>query len=116
MYKYRNTTVYPEESPNYYFDLSPMQLAWNSYLSISSMIPNVIFLFLNAFLGHKVRSQPKLLAALILIIVLFIFSDIMTKVNTDNWQHHFMGLTLFTVVLINIMVAIFQVSSWFVCF
>ena len=116
MYKYRNTTVYPEESANYYSDLSPLQLGWNSYLSISSMIPNVIFLFLNAFLGHKFRSQPRLLAALILIIVLFIFSDIMTKVNTDNWQYQFMGLTLFTVVLINIMVAIFQVSCIFFCY
>ena len=56
------------------------------------------------------RSQPRLLAALILIIVLFIFSDVMTKVDTDTWQIGFMGVTLFTVVIINIAVAIFQVS------
>ena len=74
------------------------------------MIPNVLFLFINAFLGHKFRSQPRLLAALILIIVLFIFSDVMTKVDTDTWQIGFMGVTLFTVVIINIAVAIFQVS------
>ena len=74
------------------------------------MIPNVLFLFINAFLGHKFRSQPRLLAALILIIVLFIFSDVMTKVDTDTWQIWFMGVTLFTVVIINIAVAIFQVS------
>jgi len=65
-------------------------------------------LFINAFLGHKFRSQPRLLAALILIIVLFIFSDVMTKVDTDTWQIGFMGVTLFTVVIINIAVAIFQ--------
>merc|ERR1711862_1006698 len=87
---------------------SPLQLQWNSYLSISSMIPNVLFLFINAFLGHKFRSQPRLLTALILIILLFIFSDIMTKVNSDDWQIEFMAVTLFTVVLINIMVAVFQ--------
>ena len=34
----------------------------------------------------------------------------MTKVDTDTWQIGFMGVTLFTVVIINIMVAIFQVS------
>ena len=33
----------------------------------------------------------------------------MAKVNTDAWQKQFMSLTLFTVVIINIMVAVFQV-------
>ena len=74
------------------------------------MIPNVIFLFLNAFIGHKFRSQPRLLAALVIIILLFTFSDVMTQVNTDTWQYEFLVVTLFTVVVINIMVAIFQVS------
>ena len=111
MYKFRNTTL-PENSNS--TDLTPLQLSWNSYLSISSMIPNVSFLFINAFLGHKFRSQPRLLGAMILIIVLFIFSDVMTKVNTDEWQYQFLGITLFTVVLNSIMVAIFQVSSIFV--
>ena len=32
----------------------------------------------------------------------------MTKVDTDTWQIGFMGVTLFTVVIINIAVAIFQ--------
>ena len=36
---------------------SDLQLQWNSYLSISSMIPNVLFLFINAFLGHKFRHS-----------------------------------------------------------
>merc|ERR1711993_123931 len=69
------------------------------------MIPNVLFLKLNAIYGHRFRSQPRLLAALV---ILFIFSDVMTKVDTDDWQTEFMGLTLFTVVINNVMVAIFQ--------
>merc|ERR1712223_1229397 len=51
---------------------------------------------------------PRLLAALVIIIVLFIFSDVMTKVDTDEWQYQFLGVTLFTVVLINVFVAILQ--------
>ena len=31
----------------------------------------------------------------------------MTKVDTDTWQIGFIGLTLFTMVIINVMVAIF---------
>ena len=102
------------------------------------MIPNVLFLQLNAIFGHRFRSQPRLLTAMILIIGefeilmliviyvckinkyyyffhfegLFIFSDTMAKVNTDAWQKQFMSLTLFTVVIINIMVAIFQVHMY----
>ena len=41
---------------------------------------------------------------------LFVFSDVMTKIDTDAWQYAFLGVTLFTVVIINIMVAIFQVN------
>ncbi len=32
--------------------LTELQLEWNSYLSIASMIPNVTFLLLNAAFGH----------------------------------------------------------------
>ena len=56
MYKYRNTTV-PENSNNTY--LTPLQLSWNSYLSISSMIPNVSFLFINAFLGKDALKKGQ---------------------------------------------------------
>jgi len=108
MHKYRTVNVPDNNTTNGTTGYNDLQLQWNSYLSISSMIPNVLFLFINAFLGHKFRSQPRLLAALILIIVLFIFSDVMTKVDTDTWQIGFMGVTLFTVVIINIAVAIFQ--------
>ncbi len=122
MHKFRNTT---EEAIHHHGDddqptsnvtdhkLSQLQIQWGSYLSIASMIPNVTFLLLNAVFGHRFRSKPRLLTALIIIIVLFIFSDVMVKVNTDSWQDAFLGVTLFTVVIINIMVAIFQVRPQF---
>ena len=125
MHKFRNTT---EEAIHHHGDddqptsnvtdhkLSQLQIQWGSYLSIASMIPNVTFLLLNAVFGHRFRSKPRLLTALIIIIVLFIFSDVMVKVNTDSWQDAFLGVTLFTVVIINIMVAIFQVRALFMTF
>ena len=51
---------------------------------------------------------------MISVIVLFIFSDVMTKFNTDEWQYQFLGITLFTVVLNGTMTAIFQVSCIFI--
>ena len=108
MHKFRNTTQDDINIQN--TTRSDLQLHWQPYLSIASMIPNVLFLKLNAIYGHRFRSQPRLLAALVIMIILFIFSDVMTKVDTDDWQTEFMGLTLFTVVINNVMVAIFQVS------
>ena len=51
---------------------------------------------------------------MISVILLFIFSDVMTKLNTDEWQYQFLGITLFTVVLNGTMTAIFQVSCIFI--
>lgn len=88
--------------------LSPLQLKWNSYLSIAAVIPNVIFVLLNAILGHRFRTQPRILFAIVTIMITFIFTDVLTVINTDPWQHEFLILTLIMVVIINIMVAIFQ--------
>ena len=90
---------------------TPLQLAWNSYLSISNMIPNLAMLLLNATMGHKMPMRPRLLGSLIGIIILFIVTDIMTQVNTDSFQTGFLGLTLVTVVLITSCVGILQVRE-----
>ena len=90
--------------------MTDLQVQWASNLSIASMIPNVTFLLLNAFIGHKIRAFPRLMTALVIIILTFIFSTVMTKVDTDGWQYTFLGVTLASVVVINIMVAIFQVN------
>ena len=89
--------------------LTPMQLKWNSYLSIANMIPNVAMVMLNAAVGHKFPMRPRLLVSLIGIIVLFTFTDVMAKVNTDHFQHGFLTLTLITVVIITSFVGILQV-------
>ena len=81
--------------------MTDLQKQWASNLSIASMVPNVTFLLLNAAVGHKFRAFPRLLAALVVIIILFIFSDVMTKISTDDWQNEFLGVTLFTVALIH---------------
>ena len=40
---------------------SDLQLKWNSYLSISNMIPNLLVLFFNATCGHKFSLAPRLI-------------------------------------------------------
>ena len=91
--------------------LTPLQLKWNSYLSISNMIPNVCMVMLNASFGHKFPMRSRILGSLTGIALLFIFTDVMTKVNTDNFQYGFLSLTLTTVVLITSCVGLLQVNK-----
>ena len=90
--------------------LTPLQLAWNSYLSIANMIPNLVMLLLNATIGHKIPMRPRLLVSLFGIIILFVVTDVLTQVNTDRFQQGFLSLTLVTVVLITSCVGILQVN------
>ena len=91
--------------------LTSLQLRWNSYLSIANMIPKLGILMLNATVGHKVPIRPKLLAGFIGIILMFVLTDVMTKVDTDGFQDGFLSLTLITVVFITSFSGILQVNK-----
>jgi len=85
-----------------------LQKAFGGYLAVASMVPNVTFLILNAFFGHRFKTQPRLIVSLILVIVVFSFTSVMVMVDTDTWQSTFLTVTLVSVVFININTAIFQ--------
>ena len=87
-----------------------LQLSFNSYLSMTNMIPNLLMLFINATLGHKFPMRPRLIVSLVGIFVLFIVTDVMTRVNTDTYQYGFLSLTLVTVVFITMCVGVLQVT------
>ena len=91
--------------------LTPLQIKWNSYLSIASTIPQVVVLLINAVVGHKISIRFKLLSSLVGIILLFILTDVMTNVNTDGFQHGFLILTLTTAVLVSCFIALLQVNE-----
>eukprot|EP00088_Acartia_fossae_P026451 TRINITY_DN2728_c0_g1_i3.p1 TRINITY_DN2728_c0_g1~~TRINITY_DN2728_c0_g1_i3.p1 ORF type:complete len:453 (+),score=98.00 TRINITY_DN2728_c0_g1_i3:47-1360(+) len=81
---------------------------WGGYLSVCSMVPNVLLLILNGAFGHRFKTQPRLLVSLTFVILLFVFTSVMVQIDTDLWQSTFMYLTLASVVVININAAIFQ--------
>jgi len=85
-----------------------LQKAWGGYLAVASMVPNVTFLILNGVVGHKFRTQPRLLVSLIFVVLSFVFTSAMVLVDTDEWQFTFLCITLASVVFININAAIFQ--------
>ena len=109
MYKFRNVTLDDfEEYSNESGDniKTNLQLYWQSYLSIALCVPNVFFFKLNAIFGHRFPPRPRILGALVLNILLFVFLIVMTKINTDNWQFTFMVVTLIMVTLFSIVEAL----------
>ena len=58
-YKFRNVSVTDHDQDSHNATngvLTPLQIKWNSYLSIASMIPRVIFLLFNAAFGSPLRE------------------------------------------------------------
>lgn len=98
----------PEAAPCEGWCPNDLQKAWGGYLAVASMVPNVTFLILNGVMGHRFKTQPRLLVSLVLVILSFIFTSIMVKVDTDYWQSTFLYVTLVSVAFINVNAAIFQ--------
>ena len=113
MYKFRDTSENYSSVQEHNHQSSPkkyteLQLAWNSYLSISNMIPKLVPLSINAVFGHRMPAIPRLIGSSVLIIVLFAFNDVMTFVNTDNFQQGFLAATLAMVIVSSTAVGILQ--------
>ena len=108
---YSETSEYMNPGSLYQKGLTPLQIKWNSYLSIASTIPQVVVLLINAVVGHKISIHFKLLSSLVGIILLFILTDVMTNVNTDGFQYGFLILTLTTAALISCFIALLQVNK-----
>jgi len=104
MYKFRNTTDNSSDSDSQ----TDLQINFFGYLSVASMVPNTIFLTLNAVFGHKMHPQPKLISSLALVIVFFVITTILVPLETDSWQDGFFAATMVMVVILNMGSAIFQ--------
>ncbi|XP_043215008.1 equilibrative nucleoside transporter 1-like isoform X1 [Amphibalanus amphitrite] len=103
-YKFRNVT---SDSTD---DTEPTELQYNffGYLSVASMVPNTIFLTLNAVLGHNIKQQVKLVSSLMLVIVFFIITTVLVPIDSDDWQNTFFAVTMVMVVILNMGAAVFQ--------
>lgn len=107
-YKFRNATVDVSGNNSGADTTTDLQYNFSAYLSVASMLPNTIFLTLNAIFAHKINQQLKLLVSLTIVIVLFIVTTILVPINSDQWQNTFFAVTMVIVVLLNVGAAVFQ--------
>ncbi|XP_024946180.1 equilibrative nucleoside transporter 3 isoform X2 [Cephus cinctus] len=84
-----------------------LQASFISYLSVSSALPNTLFLILNTFISKKISLTTRMIGSQCIILLLFILTTVLVKVNTDEWQNAFLVITLTTVAVVNMASAIF---------
>lgn len=104
MYKFRDVHANISDKDN----RTELQAGFTAYLSVASTIPNTLFLILNTLLSHKISLQIRMVGSLSCIFLLFVLTTVLVEVDTDSWQELFFGITLVSVVLLNIASAILQ--------
>ena len=103
MYKFRDVT---DDTTN--GELTQLQKKWNSYNSIASMVPRVPFLLINAAFGHRFRTYPRLFIATVVVIVMLILADVLSAMNTDNFQDVFFYTMIVSIVVTSSGVSVFR--------
>nr|XP_054759282.1 equilibrative nucleoside transporter 1-like [Lytechinus pictus] len=87
-----------------------LQDMYESYFSIAAQVPNVVIQLVNIGIKHKVTLKVRMLTSLTGMLVIFIFTTVLTRVDTNDWEKQFFWITLASVVVINCFSAIFQGS------
>ena len=108
MYKFRDVNDTDIHHPR--VNKTELQTFFTSYLSISSNVPFLLMLIVNAFIGHKLAEHSRTLIGLIAITTIFIFTTLFVEVDTDAFQDVFFRMTLLSVVLMSCFSAIYQGS------
>ncbi|XP_076672350.1 equilibrative nucleoside transporter 1 [Andrena cerasifolii] len=112
MYKFRE--VHENSTRNYSLNhaenlekRTDLQASFTSYLSVASALPNTFFLIINAFISKRIPLRLRMVGSQCIILLLFILTTALVKIDTDKWQDAFLIITLTTVALVNAASAIF---------
>ncbi|KAF6019199.1 hypothetical protein EB796_022502 [Bugula neritina] len=80
-----------------------------SYLGITAQFPNLILNAINIFCQcGGGRTTVKIAGSIVVLILMFIVTIVMAMVNSQEWQGAFFGLTMATVVVINMSSGVYQ--------
>ncbi|XP_050478030.1 equilibrative nucleoside transporter 3 [Bombus huntii] len=84
-----------------------LQVSFTSYISVASALPNTFFLIVNAFISKRIPLRVRMVGSQCTILLFFILTTMLVKINTDKWQGTFLIITLITVACVNAASAIF---------
>lgn len=78
-----------------------LQDYFESYIAIASTIPSVLCLVLNYLLVNRLSPKVRILSSLCLILVVFVVTTVLVKVDVSGCQNQFFGGTLASVALVS---------------
>ncbi|KAI5108309.1 equilibrative nucleoside transporter 3, partial [Silurus meridionalis] len=89
-------------SMHLYFSVSiSFQDFFESYLTIASTVPSVLCLVFNYFLVNRVSSDVRVLLSLAMILLVFIVTTVLVKVDVSDCREKFLAGTLASVALVS---------------
>ncbi|XP_030628609.1 equilibrative nucleoside transporter 3 [Chanos chanos] len=97
LYKLSNSSN-PEGHEEPHSDLSDY---FESYISIASTVPSVVCLVLSYLLVNRFSSTARILSSLFVILIVFIVTTVMVKVDVSNCQTQFFAGTLVSVAFVS---------------
>ncbi|TRY98825.1 hypothetical protein DNTS_035643 [Danionella cerebrum] len=74
---------------------------FESYIAIASTIPSVLCLILNYLLVNRFSSRVRILFSLVVILIVFVVTTVLVKVDVSNNRMQFFGGTLASVALVS---------------
>ncbi|XP_072533735.1 equilibrative nucleoside transporter 3 [Salminus brasiliensis] len=74
---------------------------FESYLAIASTVPSVLCLVLNYLLVNRLSSEVRILSSLCVILVVFVITTVLVKVDVSGCREQFFAGTLASVALVS---------------
>lgn len=107
-FKLRNTSL-PWDDGYFKTDL---QLNFESSITIASTVPNVLFNFITAFMASRIPLKGRMIFSNVVVIVVFIITLLLVKIDSDNWQAIFYSITLLSVVILSAASSVYMASMF----
>ena len=110
MFKFRNVTGDYNALEPHSARRTPLQTFFESYLAIAANVPMLLAMLINSLYGQRFTQKSRLYVSLSVMLVVFALTTIFVKINTDQIQGTFFGLTMLMVVVVSLFSAIFQAA------
>ncbi|XP_022333789.1 equilibrative nucleoside transporter 3-like [Crassostrea virginica] len=107
-YKLRNTTLPWDDG----YIKTDLQINFESSITVASTVPNVLFNFITAFVASRIPLKGRMVFSNVVVIVLFIITLVLVKIDSDNWQTIFYSFTLLSVIILSAASSVYMASMF----
>ncbi|KAM3606328.1 uncharacterized protein V6R79_014431 [Siganus canaliculatus] len=97
LYKLSNNTQHNGKEE----ERSDLSDYFESYLAIASTVPSVLCLILNYLLVNRLSANVRILSSLFIILLVFVVTTVLVKVDVSNYQVQFFMGTLVSVAVVS---------------